>query len=338
MPRLNSSIRFFCSLALTLCAAASLPAQRAIIDRADQGVPTRPSLPEDLPAQTSQATDQDAGVQRIAAPRKLPFKITATFDEQLYATNNVFLTPSRSGAADEATILATTALIRVDGLARSIGQTLLTPSVSFIWQRYLHGITTTNPTIEDLDFDSFSLPVAASLRFGEGWEANATFTSSALYSILGTPDYELLFRSYSPSLALRKIIEIKESRYLIAGLTTTYSNTWTSASGVSTDRNNRADLALDLAYLHLAGPWTINPFARASGSHYLGWQEAIRQNYDRDDLNLSTGLSLSYALKNWGSLRTFASYDWRLSDSDSPVAYAYRSGTAGVGVTISLRY
>ncbi|MCX6939052.1 MAG: hypothetical protein NTU80_14395 [Verrucomicrobia bacterium] len=337
MPSLNRTSRLLWPIVLALFAAASLPAQQAVIDRADQGAPTRPAVPENPPSSTNQATDQDAGVQRIAANRKLPFKVTATFDEQLYATNNVFLTPADS-TAKNATILATTALVRVDGLAHSVGQTLLTPSVSFIWQRYLHGITTTNASIEDLDFDSFSLPVSASLRFGTGWEATATFTSSALYSVLGSPAYELLFRSYAPSLALRKIFEIKESRYLIAGLTTTYADTWTSASGVSSGRNDRADLALDLAYLHLAGLWTLNPFARASGSHYFGWQEAIRQNYDREDLTLSTGLSLSYALKNWGSLRTFASYDWRLSDSNSTVDYAYDSGTAGLGVTLSVRY
>lgn len=335
MQRLPLCLR---ALLLALATATTLLAQQAVINRAEQGAPTNPATPALRPKTTDQAADEDAGVQRVADPRRLPFKVTATLDEQLYATSNVFLEPSGSGSPEDAVILATTGILRIDGLARSVGSTVLIPSASFIWQRYLHGIATTDGTIEELDFDSYSLPLALAVRFGQGWEATATFNSSAIYSVRGAPDYELLFRSYTPSLALRKIIELAETRFLIASASTAYSNTWTSATGVEDNRNDRADLTLDVAYMHLLGRWTLNPFARANFSHYIHWQEAVNQDYDRDDLTLSSGLSVSYAFNDWSSLRVFASYDLRFSDSDSSVDYTYHSGSAGLGATLSLRY
>ncbi|MBC8009148.1 MAG: hypothetical protein H7067_03520, partial [Burkholderiales bacterium] len=191
-------------------AASAVAQQQPIIDRAEQGTPTRPApTQDDISAAQSRATDEDAGVQRVAQPRKLPFKFSATLDEQLYTTNNVFL--SADGAADagqDATILASTLFFRVEGLPSPVGNGLLVPSVGFAYQRYLHGLTTDDAAIEDLDFDSYSLPIAVAYRFGRGWEASAGLTIGSLYSVRGDPTYELLYRSNSGSLGMRKITEL----------------------------------------------------------------------------------------------------------------------------------
>lgn len=328
-------------------AASALAQQQPIIDRAEQGTPTRPTpTPGEISGATSRATDEDAGVQRVAQPRKLPFKFSATLDEQLYTTNNVFL--SADGAADagqDATILASTLFLRVEGLPAPVGRGLLVPSLGFSYQRYLHGLTTNDAAIESLDFDSFSLPASVAYRFGRGWEASAGLTVGSLYSVRGDPTYELLYRTHTGALGLRKITELAKDTLLVAGAGISYSDTWTSVSDVAPglgyrdDRNDKVDYSLDAALYRFAGAWTLSPFLRLSYADYLHWQEGSFTDHDRADLTLGAGLSASLAFETWGSLRFFAGYDLRDSTLDAPgLDYTYDAGTLGAGITFSLRY
>lgn len=339
------------STALYLASAlAALAQQQPIIDRAAQGTPTPATPPagEIAPAAPSRSTDEDAGVQRVAEPRKLPFRVHVSLDEQLYVTNNVFLAPD--GAADagqDATILASTFYLEVEGLPAAVGEGLLRPSVGFAYQRYLHGLTTNDPAIEDLDFDSFSAPIGVSYRFGRGWEASAGLTIGSLYSVRGDPCYELIYRSHVGSLGLRKVTELDKSTVLVAGAGIAYSDTWTSLRDVPSafayrdDRNDRFDYSLDAALHRFAGPWTLSPFVRALYSDYTHWQESPFADYDRGDLTLAAGFSASLAFETWGSLRFFVGYDLRDSNLDGGSGgpdYTYDAGTLGGGLTLSLRY
>ncbi len=326
-------------------ASAALAQQQPIIDRAGQGTPTVPTpVAGEVPA-PSRATDEDAGVQRVAQLRKLPFRLTVTLDEQLYATDNVFL--SADGAPDageEATILASTFVLRAEGLPAPVGRGLLVPSASFVYQRYLHGLSTNDTAIEDLDFDSFSLPLSVAYRFGRGWEASAGFTVGSLYSVRGDPSYELLYRTHTGTLGLRKVTEVAKNTLFVAGGGIGYSDTWTSLRGVDAaaryrdDRNDKFDYSLDAALYHFAGAWTFSPFVRLAYTDYVHWQEGAFNDQDREDITFGAGLSVSFAFKTWGSVRAFAGYDLRESSLDAPIDYSYDAGTLGGGITLSLRY
>ena len=337
---------------LGVLASASLAQQQPIIDRAGQGTPTSPAPVSDGTALPARASDEDAGIQRVAQPRKLPFRVSATLDEQLYVTNNVFLAADDSPDADEdATILASTFLLRVEGLPTAVGRGLLVPSVSFSYQRYLHGISTDDPAIESLDFDSFSLPLSVAYRFGRGWEASAGFTVGSLYSIRGNPSYELLYRTHTATLGLRKATQIAKNTLFVAGGSLAYSDTWTSLRDVDPalayrdDRNDKVEYSLDAALYRFAGAWTFSSFVHLTYTDYVHWQEGGHEDFDRADLTLGAGFSASFAFKNWGSLRAFVGYDLRDSSLDGSSSgstvepdYTYDAGTLGAGVTLSLRY
>lgn len=330
-------------------AAFALAQQQPIIDRAGQGTPT-PAVPpagETAPAAPVRLADEDAGVQRVAEPRRLPFRVSASIDEQLYVTNNVFLAPDgEADAGADATILASTFFLQIEGLPSAVGTGLLTPSAGFAYQRYLHGLTTHDAAIEDLDFDSFSFPLGVSYRFGRGWEAAAGFSIGSLYSARGEPDYELIYRSRTATLGLRKVTELAKNTVLVAGGGIGYSDTWTSLRdvpaplGYRDDRNDRIDISADAALYRFSGAWTLSPFVRALLADYAHWQEGAFADHDRRDLTLAAGFSASLAFESWGSLRFFVGYDLRDSNLDggSGPDYTYDAGTLGGGLTFRLRY
>ena len=286
-------------------------------------------------------------MQRVAEPRRLPFRVTAWLDSQIYTTSNVFL--SADGAVDageNATVSATTVFLKAEVLPIAVGRTLLTPSVGFSYQRYLHGLGGDKPAIEDLDFDSYSLPIALNCRFGRGWEASASYVVGSLYSVRGAPDYELIYRSRTAALGLRKLSELGKNTVIIAGAGVSYSDTWTSLRdvpatlGYRDDRNDKLEAALDLSLYRFVGAWTFAPYARLAWSDYTHWQEGAFTDYDRRDLTVGGGLSVSYAFAPWGSVRVFGGYDLRDSNLDggSGPDYTYGAGTLGGGVSVRLQY
>ena len=336
------------SLALVLATATALPlaAQNtSIIDRANQGAPAASApVPAAEAAPTSPGAGSDSGIQRVAEPRRLPFRVSASFDEQLYTTSNVFLVPDGNAASHTGALVSTTTLATgIDTYPVVVGEGRLSFSADLAWQRNHHGLATSSPAIEDLDFESYSLPLAASYRWGRGWEATASLTVGSLYSVKDAPSHELIYRSTVPALTLRKLTRLSEHLLATTGLGISYADTKASLHDVPTffayrdDRNDRVDVSIDAALYAIRGPWTLSPSVRLVNGHYLPWQEGNFTSYDRDDLTASAGLSLSYSFADWGSARAFATYDLRES-SGGITDYDYDSGAAGVGLNLSLRF
>lgn len=332
------------ALALPLAAQTS---SDTIIDRARQGAPSVPAAaPTQEAAPAAPGADTDAGTQRVAEPRKLPFRASASVDEQLYVASNVFLAAKDSSVNDTGALVSTTTVaFRVDTLPVVIGEGQLTFSAGLVWQRFLHGLATSDQAIEELDFDSYSLPVGATYRWGRGWEVAASVAVGSLYSIGDSPSHELLYRSHTPSLALRKLTRLSEGLLASLGAGISYSDTWTSlhevpaGAGFRDDRNDRVDASLDAALYAFDGPWTLSPSLRLAQGHYLHWQENEFNSQDRDDFYASFGLSLSYAFSDRGSARAFATYDIRESSGGmAGTDYDYAAGTAGVGFSLALRF
>lgn len=330
---------------LLLLALAAAPAaliaqtEQTIIDRAQQ--PGAPALP---PAQTGVTVapgDVDAGNQRIAEPRALPFKLNLVYDAQVYYTDNVNLTPSDQ-PADYAVIVANTLAVRADFNSWAVGDALLTPSAGLTYQRYYHGVGSDDH--EALDFDSYSVPLALRYRFGANWEATLGFTASAIYSLEGPPDYHHIYTSYTPSLSLRKLVGFSQNQILSFGGALSYSFTESDRDGIPPlfsyreNRNDKTEVSIDAAYYHLHGQWVFSPYARLSYSDYSHYQEGGFTDVDRRDLTGSLGLSVSYNFTSWVSARVFTSYDWRDPQGDSFVDYGYHTTNAGVGLTLNAAF
>lgn len=328
-------------LALLTTPTAFLAAQtETIINRAQQPAP--PRAPAETATTPVSPGDADAGNQRIAEPRKFPLKLSVAYDVQAYYTDNVNLVPS-SQTEDYAIIIANTLALRAEFKTWAVGGTgLLIPSIGFNFQRFYHGVGSSDH--RDLDFDSYSVPLALRYRFGDNWEATLGFSSSSIYSLEGPPEYHLIFRSYSPSLALHKLVSLGENQILSLGAEVGYS--FTKADRDSTpalfsfrdDRNDKLDLSTDVSYYYLHGKWIVGPYARLSLSDYSHYQEGGFADVDRQDLVGSVGVSVSYTLTPWSTARVFTSYDWRNPQGNSSVDYSYKSTNAGVGVTLSTRF
>ncbi len=332
-------------LGLVACAPVGLRAQQSIIDRAQQGGPAAaaPTVAETAPA--APGADTDAGTQRVAEPRRLPFLVTASVGEQLYATSNVFLVDDSSAVADtDALVSSTTVSVDVALLPRVVGQGQFVAGAALVYQRNIHDLATSDQTIADLDFDSYALPLSAAYRWGHGWEASASLTLGALYSVGDEPSHELLYRHLTPALALRKLTELREGLILSTGASVSYADTWTSlhdvapAFGYRDDRNDKIEGGLDAALYRFSGRWTVAPSIRLSYGHYLHWEEGAFAAYDRDDLTVNTGLAVAYALGNWGAMRAYANYDIRSSDTGRVANYDYKSGSVGLGLSLSVKF
>jgi hypothetical protein len=333
------------SLALLTASAAVLPAQseQTIIDRAQQpGAPARPDTPAGT---TVNSADVDSGTQRIAEPRKLPFKLNVVYDGQFYLANNIRLAAPGTGSAD-AVVFASTLAARADFKSWAPGNGLLTPSVGLVYQRFFHGVGENR--FKDLDFASYSLPISLRYRFGANWEASASFTTTGVYNL---SDNHQIFRSYSPAVGINKLISLGQNQLISLGAGISFSATQSDRDGTPAgftafrdDRSDKWDGSLNAAYYYMRDAWTFSAYGTLIYSSYLHYQESniaplAATNVDRLDITGSIGLNASYTLTPWATARIFTSIDWRNPQGDNqPVDYGYHNTNLGLGITLSANY
>jgi hypothetical protein len=320
--------------------AGALLAQTAsdvIIDRAQQ--PAAPTAPDAAnPAKTTdEKGDLDGGTQRIATARKLPFKLTLSYDVQAFYTSNVFLQPNNEV---EALVVAQTLQTTAQFNSIAIGEGLLTPTVGLVYQHYNHALGTGDQARQDLDFDAYSIPLALRYRCGDNWEFGLGVTATAVYSI--EPSYDLTYKSIGTSLSARKTFVFGRNQFLAAGASINFVKTDADVPpapfNYRADRNDKVDTTLDVGYYYIKDRWVFSPYARLTQSDYLHYQEAGFNDVNRRDLTFSLGASVSYNLNSWATARAFTSADWRDPQGSSPVDYSYSTQNLGVGLTLSASF
>ncbi len=340
------------TLGLSALVAHAQTANDTVIDRANQpGLP--PAQPPGAPTAdgegiVEQTDSEDAGVQRLAEPRGLPFKLTLSADSQVYYTNNVQLADDSSPSSNsDAIVLGNTLSVRLSGNPITAGEGLLTPAVGVVYQNFRHGIGSDDTSRKNLDFDAYSLPLSLTYRFGEGWEATAGVTAGAVYRIHGAGDYKRIVGSYTPSVSLRKLFPISQEQVLV--VSGSLSRSFTKATRDSVllglapyrdDRNDKLDAALDVTHYILKGNWIFTPYARVAYADYAHYEEAAfvaPVSVDRDDWTLSAGFVTTYKINDWFSARAFVGYEVRDSES-GPFTYSYESASVGVGVSGSISF
>jgi hypothetical protein len=332
--------RILLAALLGTASAAGLFAQAAnpaIIDRVQQpGAPDTPDAATAAKAKDEKG-DLDGGTQRLAETRKLPFKLIAAYDLQIFGTSNVFL---QASDPVEALVVANTLQTRAEFNGIVIGQGLLTPSAGVAYQRYHHALGSGDQARENLDFDAYSLPLALRLRYANNWEFGLGVTGTAVYS--HEPSYDLTYKAVTTALTVRKLISIDRNQLLSfgAGVNFVITDAESPAApfGYRSDRNDKTDTYFDAAYYYLKDRWVFSPYARFTYSDFSHYQEAGFADVDRRDRTLSVGASASYTLNPWATARIFTSADWRDSLSDNGVDYGYKSANFGLGLTLSATF
>ncbi|MFA6962741.1 MAG: hypothetical protein WC205_18440 [Opitutaceae bacterium] len=312
---------------------------QAIIDRSQQ--PTPPPVPgAATPAATDEKGDLDGGTQRIAEARKRPFKLTFGYDLAVNYTSNVFL---QSTKVADAVVFAHTLTTSAEFNSFAVGNTLVTPTAGLVYQHYNHGLGTGDENLKSLDFDSYSIPLALRVRYGNNWEFGLSVTPNAVYTIEGHPSYDLTYKAVTTAVSVRKLISLSKNQILSLGGSVGYAKTDSVVPSIvllsyRADRNDKIDTAIDAGYYYLMDRWVFGSYARLSYSDYLHYEEGNHSKVDRCDLNGSVGLSVSYNINSWASARATTSYEWRTPQGNSFVDYTYETANLGVGVSLSASF
>lgn len=333
------------ALLATPAALFAADASQTIIDRAQQATPPPPAPTAPAGIEVSPG-DLDAGNQRVAQRREVPFKLSVTSDTQVYYTDNIQLA-SPGTAKEDAYVLAQTVALNGQFRSLALGESILTPSIGFVYQRFHHGLGEDHDVglgdFSALDFDSYSVPAALRYRFGANWEAAFTVTGSSVYGNDPATNYHEIMHSGTAGLSLRKLISLSDKQILSCGAGFGYTVSKADVSEIDPliayrdDRNDKCDYSADLGYYYMLGSWVIGPTVRLSYSDYLHYQEAAFNDVNRRDLAGSFGLSVSYNLKPWASARVFSSYDMRKPQGDDS-GYEYTSKTLGLGLSLSAEF
>ncbi len=314
-------------------------ANDVIIDRVQQGTPPpAPAAPASNAAKDEKG-DLDGGTQRLAETRKLPFKLTVSYDLQVYYTTNVFLTPHDTV---EAVIVANTLATSAEFNSFAVGQTLVTPTVGLVYQRYNHALGTGDQARKNLDFDAYSIPLALRVRYGNNWEFGLGVTATAVYGLEGPPRYDLTYKAVTTAASVRKLISLSQNQIISFGGSIGYSKTDAPSPsgplGYNDDRNDKIDTTLDAGYYYLKDRWVFGPYARLTYSDYMHYQEGGFTDVNREDILGSLGLSVSYNLTPWAVARATTSYDWRKPEGNSFVDYTYKAGNIGLGLSLNASF
>ena len=315
-------------------------ASQTIIDRAQQAAP-RPAAPTAPAGIEVSPGDLDAGNQRVAQRREVPFKLSFSSDTQVYYTDNLQLA-SPGTAKEDAFVFAQTLALNGQFRSLALGESMLTPSIGLAYQRFHHGLGE-GKDFSSSDFDSYSVPAGLRYRFGANWEAAFTVTGSSVYGNDPATNYHEILRSCTIGLNLRKLFSLSDKQIISCGTGFGYTVSKADVSEIDPsiayrdDRNDKCDYSADLGYYYMLGSWVIGPTARLSYSDYLHYQEAAFNDVNRRDLAASFGLSVSYNLKPWASARVFSSYDVRKPQGDDS-GYEYTSKTLGLGLSLSAEF
>ncbi|HTJ78231.1 MAG TPA: hypothetical protein VL357_04480 [Rariglobus sp.] len=314
-------------------------ANDVIIDRVQQPPPPTAPTAKEAAAAKDEKGDLDGGTQRLAETRKLPFKLTFGYDLQVYYTSNVFLAPNKP---IDSVIVANTLATTAEFNSLAVGQTLMTPTVGLVYQRYNHALGSDDQLRQNLDFDAYSIPLALRVRYGNNWEFGLGVTATAVYSLEGPPSYGLTYKSITTAASARKLISLGQHQVLSFGGSIDYVKTDaavpTGALGYRADRNDKIDANIDAGYYYIKDRWVFGPYARLTYSDYIHYQEAGFNDVNREDIVSSIGLSVSYNINSWAVARATTSYDWRKPEGNSFVDYSYKTANIGLGLSLSASF
>jgi hypothetical protein len=264
----------------------------------------------------------DVGPQYLMLSKPRRRWLEASTDVQFYYTSNVFL--SEKGAVDTGVLLMTAqAAFAPEPFAVGGGELAL--KAGYREQMYLYGLDDTANQLNNLDFDVATVFASARYGFGQNWTAYLELDYNRYLS--HEEHWTEFYTEVAPTWVLERKFELGANQIFSASYAGTAHWTYTDAPS---NINDRIDSILALSWSWQFFPrWILQPSYRIQHTYY--WQ-----NSDRNDFFHTLGLSVAWLVNDWASVRTFATWEARVSND--PDVSDYQKTDAGLGLSVALRF
>jgi hypothetical protein len=295
-------------------------------------------VPEFYPSETS-----DVGPQSLLVLKPRRHWVRAHADEQLFYSDNVFLSENGEGRRG-ADVLVSTVLAAFAPDAFDFMGGKLAPQIGYQHQWFNYGLLgdqhmfvvdydrSVVPRVESISVFDFNVAtVFADTTFAwRGWD----FTVGLDYRrFLDSGSYDEFYRELVPRWAAHYTFQIAEDKSIMLGYEGDYRFTTTlhPLPGNKDDYNDRTDHSLVIV-----GNWwlcshaVVQPFYRLQYSYFSHIQSG------RQDWLNTFGLGLALPITSNVALRTFVSYE--LLDTDYSYVQSYHKFDVGAGLNLSVRF
>lgn len=228
----------------------------------------------------------------------------------------------------------------------------LAPRVGFRYQWYIYNDEYTLPGAAiplNLDFDVMTVFSDVRFAWGDGWVAGVGFEWNRLLGYDGqlgiTEDLQEFYTEYVPTWRIAKTFTFSDEMFLSFEYFGAYRFTWTqNIAGIGitdTNINDRLDTNFRIAYTQeVFDKLYVQPWYRFQYSYYPHYQLPgfpTGQVVERNDILNTFGLTITYALTDWASIRAFVNYD--IKDADQlPGLLDYHNLNAGGGLSLTVKF
>lgn len=316
-----------------LVATAQVPAQVERMQQynqqqVDTRMQTGQSSTEPLAPELYEGESSDVGPQFIVRSKPIRKWVEATADSQYYYTSNMLLTEHNP---IDTTILVNTVQVALAPTPFDVGEDKFAPRVGFRYQWYNYGLDKTSNQLNNFDFDVETVYTDLRYKFKDNWYVALGFEWNRLLGHEGpTADYAEFYKEYDPSWTIGKYFPISESMFFGVEYQGIYH--FTVVDPVPAQNvNDRIDHGVRLSFTQELIPnLYLQPYFRFLYTDY------VNVNGSRNDYLFSVGCAFSYAITDWMSVRTFASYD--VKDSDDPIYPDYTNINAGGGLSFTVSF
>lgn len=261
--------------------------------------------------------------QQMRGSEKRTWWETAVDVQYLY-TSNMFLT--EKGNTDTG-VLITTALAGIAPTPFEVPGGKLAVRAGYRHQRWNYGLDDTDNQLNNFDFDVGTVYLGARYSFRQHWTASLGLDYNRLLS--HEEEWAEFYTELVPSWGLERIVPLGEKTAVSLGYAGAAHFTHTDPNPTS-DVNDRFDSILSASLAHELLPrLVVQPFYRFQYTHY-------GEGTERNDRFHTVGLTVSYAVTDWASVRLFTS--WEARDSGDPSVTDYEKFDTGGGVSMALRF
>lgn len=273
---------------------------------------------------------RDVGPQYLVEPkaaRRKWFEFAA--DGQYFYTSNVFLT--EKGATDTGLYVGTLQA----GVAPSfdLGEGTLTLRAGYRHTLFAYAVGTSNhERLDNFDFEVSTIYTQARYAFKENYVATVGLDYNRLLNAAdGSTEF---YVEAVPSWTLQRLLPINDNMSFALGYTGNYHFTRVDPNP-RTSINNRTDQILSLTYSQQLVPKLFfQAYGRIQYSYYADYSDDTSNA--RKDFLYSTGVSLTYYVTDWASIRAFTNYDKR--NSNDRTVSDYGKFDTGGGLSLALQF
>jgi hypothetical protein len=279
----------------------------------------------------------DVGPQSILRTRQHHRWFAVELDTQLYWTDNMFFNESDPVDTVGSAVLASSAQLSLNPPQWTLGEGKLRPRIGYqhVWMNYAVVGAKLDPLSGDPksngDFDAASTFADLTYTWGNYYAQLGLDWQRLLSHQPSYSSYAEFYRDYTPRWSLTRIFELSEKQAIILSYLGSHHFTNVDPTPGLNDgnRNDRTEHNILLNYSYQLAPRLIlQPGYRFQFTHYT--------HESRLDLLNSFSASLIVPIVDWLTVRAFAGYELR--DSDSAFIPDYRKLDSGLSLSANFKF